>query len=201
MTVLISEDFDSYSNGDSLLSKNGGSGWGGAYNASTNAEVSNVQFVSSPNSALLFNNFFKRPLSLSGFFTFSFSFYITSTSGSMNLGIDGSALNPQEIEWTLTSSGASARWVNDFALLNQTVSANTWNKFDMEIDTSVPEFRARINSGSWSAWTPAPSAISSTFTRIYCQSNTGAAGYMDNIEFTDSPLPVIPNDLIQTIIF
>ncbi len=48
------EDFDSYSNGDDVNGKSGGSGWSGNWSATAAKwSVSNAQSVNSPNSALL----------------------------------------------------------------------------------------------------------------------------------------------------
>ncbi len=198
MTVLISDDYDSYSTG-SIASLNGGTGWSGAYGASSTARIDSSVSVSSPNSAWVFNNeFFNRSLSLSGFFTWSFYVYVGSIGTNIQIGLDNNPINPYEISWTINSSGATAKWVNGTALSNQPISSASWHLLEMEVDTSTHEIRARIDGNTWSAWTFGTDYISSSFNRLLVTGSSTNV-FLDNMEFTDSPLPA-PNDLLQIII-
>lgn len=184
------ENFDSYTNGDNLNGKNGGTGWSGAWTdvALSLYVVSNAQSVSSPNSVSFTTSTgqeaaIKRSVTTASSVdgdVVEFQFRKTTTS-----------VNLPNIQFY--SGGTFITFVvfdtSGAITLNGTnvgsYSANTWYKIDVQFDYTNDRARVSVDGGAYSSYVAFSTAVSSLDTIWLSNSAAGSGSmtvYWDSIQ-------------------
>lgn len=156
-TIVFSEDFNSYPEA-TLTGQNGGFGWDGAWSTPSNGNVNNYlvqgtvtyegsraivssnyngnisRLITSPATAGTFRVAMRRS---------------TSSAGLQRTLLEGGTTQ-YAVEFASTGNIVLKSTGGDINL--QSYTSDTWYVIEMQYDTTVPQYRARVDGGSWSAW-------------------------------------------------
>ena len=187
--MALLEQFDGYTNGDDLASKNGGSGWSAAWSISTGGAflVTNAQSVSSPNSVKTTNT--AAPFATRAFASQSAGTIYVSVrpeSGINNhnfVGVDDTPGNTKVIVDFYSDN--NIQYYNGTSYVSfGTWSANTWYRIGIQWDNAGHANQARYNidNGAWTSWANANGTFSSiSGFYIYSPSTSGGHIFIDDI--------------------
>lgn len=179
--MFPTENFDSYTNGDNLNGKNGGSDWAGAWSVSAGTvTVSNAQSKSGLSTYLNVGTAV-RAFSAVTTGVLSISAFPLQTNKNCDIYLRNAGLDTV-VQILFVSNGQL--WVYDggVAVNLLTYSANTWYDLLIELDSvnQPNKFRIKIGEGAWSSWYAVRN--SGAVTDLWLNnSSSGGSMYIDSI--------------------
>jgi hypothetical protein len=210
MTLLYQDNFDSYTNGQSLNGLSGGSGWSGNW-VGGGETITNLFFSSTPNSLLVNINGsgIQRPFANLSGATVAFSVAVRQTTGNINNFVSGlktAGNSPQLMVYVAGSTGVFGSLpyeiiirFNNTTILTGVQTNDVWAIVDIEADTTTGQFRGRVNSGAWTAYSTDVAAIGSVFNGFYSSINgSNGPSYIDSIDVYDNLFPVVVAPTVTT---
>lgn len=199
MTWTGVDNFDSYTSGNALGGLNGGTGWANAWtpDANNDADITDTQSQSSPNSVLLASggsedNVYRRQLSSDSAtdgdqVTFAMRRANTTTFNQNVFATDSGGATRWAIR--LTSAGAIQAQFASPTTLQASYNADQWYVFVVEFDYTNSRFRVSIDGGAFSAYIAFAGAAGSNTRTIILNINTNANAncYWDSIGVPAAP--------------
>lgn len=149
MAIIVSENFDSYANGDNLNTKNGGSGWSGAWSTSGTVTCSNVQSQTSSLSIRKNTNAYSNgQRTFSGIKDSKITFYVYRVSTAADNFELLYASSTNSIRFRVKSSTDWNIDLNGVAQSNQSGWANNvWKKVEIAINQTAGTVGVSIDQG------------------------------------------------------
>lgn len=150
MAFLATENFDSYTNGDDINGKSGGSGWTTNWASGAGAAVTNAQFQSSPNSLLpAAGTNPSRDFTNVTVGSHSWYFRYNGTSGIVRYYNSGNLLIAVRTDSGNVEIYNGASYVS----IGSQIS-DSWMKVTIEVDQVAQpyKYRASLNDGTFSSW-------------------------------------------------
>jgi hypothetical protein len=215
MAYAALEDFESYSNGDTLPTKNGGSGWSGAWVGATNGTSFVIQnsVVSEGSLALKFDGVAQTGEGL-----------ITRTMTGVTAGIARVRMrrslvtgSKNEMSFTLRTATPTSICYTQFQFTGAIVNgglaattittgvADTWYLIDTEFDMATDQTRGRVDCGTWTSWQNfIANRTGTTVGAMYLSKDNAGTGtapvhYWDAIADGDATCPTPPTTFIPKI--
>lgn len=206
MAFTAAEDFDSYTNGEDLASKNGGSGWAAAWSTNQGTGsllVSTTQFIDSPNSIAwtgagsnlgpLYNRQFSTALTGTSNYihvAMWISDPSTTNGGYWEMYVANSALNVYAVVGANTAQGKitlRGRLGATVDLLTG-MSANTWYHVYLDLDVTNEQVRGYASTTipqavpTWSSYSSGVGTGTIDYIWLSVETKThSGSSYLDDI--------------------
>lgn len=186
MAWVAEEDFDSYTNGNDLNGKSGGSGWSAAWSGGTAFDISNAQSYDSPNSCITTNADQNISRSLTS----------ATTSGTLYFAVKCTAMASDfQVDFKVGASAAfrfSFRNTDNIEILgavttvyNSAFSTSLWYLWEVVYNGTTADIR--IHDGtSWGATSSALAyGTTGDVTQIAFNGGASQTCYVDKITATN----------------